>query len=216
MRKFLLLVFVLMFGFVLTACGGETAEGFPKLDENDLIEMSGTEMVTLLSSIDYTNVDSETVKISVKGNFNVVIENSSEDYMYNWETNQSVLVTNTERNQIDLVIDAVLYTKVSEQVAEAKLFFEGEIDLYVHHEESYYREEHESEQDISGTAKVYFIDQYLYLKPNLTDMIDGVEQTLNFKQKWNMMVTQEMWDDALAQGDVVTDPDQGMGEFLPQ
>src|SRR3989339_783457 len=112
MRKIFLLLTILLLGFGLAACGDE-AVGFPEFDEDNVVELSATEMVTLFESIDYTSVDSESVRISVVGNLHTIDEEVDGTYSY--------------YNEVKLDIDSVLYALVSEQVAESKLFAEATV-----------------------------------------------------------------------------------------
>lgn len=58
MRKFYTLLIALFLVFGLVACGGNTGVDFPTFDEDNVVELSAQEMVTLFESIDYTTVDS--------------------------------------------------------------------------------------------------------------------------------------------------------------
>src|SRR3989339_542022 len=108
MRKIFLLLTILLLGFGLAACGDE-AVGFPEFDEDNVVELSAQEMVTLFESIDYTSVDSESVRITTKGHIFVKEESDPEDTTY------------SSLDDFKLTIDASIYALMSEVIGDVRL-----------------------------------------------------------------------------------------------
>ena len=197
MKKIILFLVALLVTFGLAACNDSNVGEFPTFNENDAVELSATEMVALFENIDYTSVDSESVRISLVGNLHTIDEGVDGDYSY--------------YNEVKLDIDTVLYAFVSEQVDESRLFAEATIDFYSKDEETgSYWGDYSDEMTLVGEAGVYFYDQYLYMNVDMEAVEDGVEESAVFKQKLNQQVTQEMWDEAFG----MADPD-AVNEFIP-
>ncbi len=197
MKKIILFLVALLVTFGLAACNGSNVGEFPTFNENDAIELSATEMVALFESIDYTSVDSESIRISLLGNLHTIDEEVDGDYSY--------------YNEVKLDIDAVFYALVSEQVADSRLFAEATVDFYSKDEENDpYWGDYSNEMSLVGDAGVYFYDQYLYMNVDMDAVEDGVEESAVFKQKLNQQVTQVMWDEAFS----MADPD-AVDEFVP-
>ncbi|MDO9629638.1 MAG: hypothetical protein Q7I99_07030 [Acholeplasmataceae bacterium] len=196
--KKLILIFVVLFTlFGLAACGGSTPDTFPTFKEKDLVQLSASEMIALFESIDYTSVDSESVRISIKGKLHTI--------------NEEVEGTYSSYNEVKLDIDAVLFALVSEQVNESRLFAEATIDFYSKDEEvGAYWGDYSDERSIKGDAGVYFYNQYLYMNMDLLVTEDGEETDAVFKQKLRQQVTQTMWDEAFN----MADPD-AIGDIMP-
>ncbi|MBU1142857.1 MAG: membrane lipoprotein lipid attachment site-containing protein [Firmicutes bacterium] len=197
MKKILLFLVALFVTLGLAACNSSTVGEFPTFNENDAVELSATEMVALFENIDYTSVDSESVRISVVGNLHTISEEVDGTY--------------SSYNEVKLDIDAVLFALVSEQVEESRLFAEATIDFYTKDEEiGSYWGDYSDEMSLVGDAGIYFYDQYLYMNVDMEAVEDEVEESAVFKQKLNQQVTQEMWDEAFG----MADPD-AIDEFVP-
>lgn len=176
--------------FGLVACGGNTEIEFPTFDENDVVELSAQEMVTLFESIDYTTVDSESMRISTKGHIFVIDESDPEDTYSTW------------RDETKITIDATVFGLISEAINDVLLHAEGTIDFYQSsmYESEWY--EDNSSQAVKGTMGIYFKNGYLYMNVDGTFAEDGADpEEAIFKQKLNQQVTQEMWDEAMGQAD---------------
>jgi len=200
MRKLFLLLTILFLGFGLAACGDE-AVGFPEFDEDNVVELSAQEMVTLFENIDYTSVDSESVRITTKGHIFVYEESDPEDTTY------------SSMDDFKLTIDASIYALMSEVIGDVRLHGEGTIDFNQASEYTSEWYEDSSSNIVKGSAGVYFVDGYLYM------MIDGeyaenseTLEEVSFKQKLNTEVTQTMWDEAMAE----VDPTQQVDTTIPQ
>jgi hypothetical protein len=197
LKKLILVLFSLFVSIGLAACNGSSVGEFPTFKENDAVELSATEMVALFENIDYTSVDSESVRISIVGNLHTINEEVDGEY--------------SSYNEVKLDIDAVLYAFVSEQVEESRLFAETTIDFYTKDEETgSYWGDYSDEMSLVGDAGIYFYDQYLYMNVDMEAIEDGEEESAVFKQKLNQQVTQEMWDEAFG----MADPD-AVEEVLP-
>src|SRR3989339_105419 len=195
MRKIFLLLTILLLGFGLAACGDE-AVGFPEFDEDNVVELSAQEMVTLFESIDYTSVDSESVRITTKGHIFVKEESDPEDTTY------------SSLDDFKLTIDASIYALMSEVIGDVRLHGEGTIDFNQVSEYSSEWYEDSSANAMKGSAGIYFVEGYLYM------MVDGeyaengdALEEVSFKQKLNTEVTQTMWDEAMSEVDPETQID---------
>jgi len=200
MRKFYTLLIALFLVFALVACGGNTNIDFPTFDENDVVELSAEEMVTLFENIDYASVDSESVRISTKGHIFVIDESDPED------------TYSTSRDETKITIDAVIFGLISETIGDVLLHAEGTVDFFTSsfYESEWYEED--SSQAMKGTMGLYFKNGYLYMNVDGTFAEDGADpEEAVFKQKLNQQVTQEMWDEAMGQ----VDPNQ-IDNMVPQ
>src|SRR3989339_742747 len=200
MRKIFLLLTILLLGFGLAACGDE-AVGFPEFDEDNVVELSAQEMVTLFESIDYTSVDSESVRITTKGHIFVKEESDPEDTTY------------SSLDDFKLTIDASIYALMSEVIGDVRLHGEGTIDFNQVSEYSSEWYEDSSANAMKGSAGIYFVEGYLYM------MVDGeyaengdALEEVSFKQKLNTEVTQTMWDEAMSE----VDPETQIDTTTPQ
>lgn len=198
MRKFYVLLVALFLVFGLAACGDKGNIEFPEFDEGDVVELSAQDMVELFQNIDYTSVDSESMKIATKGHIFVIDESDPEELEY------------THKEETKITVDAVFYALVSETIGDVKGFAEGTIEVN-HYNEAWYNTEVEDIQ-VKGSAGAYFTGGYLYL------MVDGTykngdedAEEAKFKEKMNQQVTQAMWDDVFSQAD----PEQ-IDDMIPQ
>jgi hypothetical protein len=197
LKKIVLILVALLVTFGLAACNSSNIGEFPTFNDKDIVELSASEMVALFENIDYTSVDSESVRISVKGNFHTIDEYTEGTY--------------SSYNEVKLDIDAVLYALVSEQVSESRLFAEATIDFYSKDEETgSYWGNYSNEMSLIGDAGVYFYDQYLYMNVDMAAVEDGEEESAVFKQRMRQQVTQAMWDEAFS----MADPD-AIDEIMP-
>jgi Ca2+-binding EF-hand superfamily protein len=199
-RKFYTLLIALFLVFGLVACGGNTGVDFPTFDEDNVVELSAQEMVTLFESIDYTTVDSESVRISTKGHIFVIDESDPEDTYSTW------------RDETKITIDAVVFGLISDTIGDVLVHAEGTVDFFTSsfYESEWYEED--SSQAVEGTMGLYFKDGYLYMNVDGTFAEDGADpEEAVFKQKLNQQVTQDMWDEAMGQAD----PDQ-IDNMVPQ
>ena len=197
LKKIVLFLVGLFVTFGLAACNSSDIGEFPTFSEKDAVELSASEMIALFENIDYSSVDSESVRISIKGNFHTIDEYTEGTY--------------STYNEVKLDIDAVLYALVSEQVNESKLFAEATIDFYSKDEETgSYWGNYSSEMSLVGDAGVYFYNQYMYMNVDMTAVEDGDEESAVFKQRMRQQVTQAMWDEAFS----MADPD-AIGEIMP-
>jgi len=197
LKKIILFLVGLFVTFGLAACNSSNIGEFPTFNEKDAVELSASEMVALFENIDYSSVDSESVRMSIKGYFHTIDEYTEGSY--------------SSYNEVKLDIDAVLYALVSEQVNESKLFAEATIDFYSKDEETgSYWGNYSNEMSLVGDAGVYFYNQYMYMNVNMTAVEDGEEESAVFKQRMRQQVTQAMWDEAFS----MADPD-AIDEIMP-
>lgn len=183
MRKLWTILVVLCLVFGLAACGDEGNVQFPKFSEKNVVELSAEQMVELFTNIDYSSVDSETVKIATKGHvFVKEIDDDSDDIVMDMR----------------MSVDAVLYALISESIDDVQLFVEGSIDM------DYYEDSYYSPTDVlvKGKMGAYFVDGYLYMMVDgsYKDGEDDLEK-VNFKEKLDQKVTQSMWDQVFIQAD---------------
>ena len=202
MRKFYLILIAFLFVVGLSACGDQAME-FPTFNEKDVVELSAQEMIALFEEIDYTSVDSESIKISTKGHIFVTNENDPEnsysDYMY--------------RDETKITIDATMYALMSEVIGDVRLHAEGTIDFSQSNEYSYGEYEDNSSNAMKGSAAAYFVDGYLYLMVDGTYTEDSEEpKEAKFKQKLNQQITQTMWDEGMSN----VDPEHMINNRIPQ
>lgn len=195
MRKVLAFLVALLFVLGLTACGDKGID-FPTFQEKNVVELSAQQMVELFESVDYSSVDSESVKIQTKGH--VFVKELDED-------DDSVTL------DAKITVDAQIYALMSETIGEVRLFTEGTVDLDVY-EKSW---DEETDVAVKGKMGAYFVDSYLYV------MVDGSYQEgteeleeVSFKEKLNQEVTQAMLDDAIAENLPTTDPSE-MDGMIP-
>jgi Ca2+-binding EF-hand superfamily protein len=199
-RKLYSLLIALFLVFGLVACGGNTGVDFPTFDEDDVVELSAEQMVTLFENIDYTTVDSESMRITTKGHIFVIDESDPENTYSTW------------RDETKITIDAVIFGLISDTIGNVLVHAEGTIDFFTSsmYESEWYEED--SSQAIKGTMGVYFKNGYLYMNVDGTFAKDGADpEEAVFKQKLNQQVTQDMWDEAMGQAD----PDQ-IDNMVPQ
>jgi len=197
LKKIVLFLVALFVVFGLAACNSSNIGKFPTFNEKDIVELSAAEMIALFENIDYSSVDSESVRISIKGNFHTIDEYTEGTY--------------SSYNEVKLDIDAVLYALVSEQVNESRLFAEAKIDFYSKDEETgSYWGNSSNEMSLVGDAGVYFYNQYLYMNVDMVAVEDGDEESAVFKQRMRQQVTQAMWDEAFS----MADPD-AIDEIMP-
>lgn len=200
MRKFYMLLVALFLVLGLAACTENGNIDFPEFNEDDVVQLSAQEMITLFENIDYTTVDTESVMISTKGHVFVLSENEDTTYY-------------TSRNDTKITIDATIYGLASDVIGDVRLHGEGEIDVQT---SSYYDDNYsdptESSQVVKGTMGVYFVNGYLYVKADVEHAEDGADlEKENFKQKLNQQITQAMLDEALGEAN----PDQ-IDDMIPQ
>ncbi|MDY0294725.1 MAG: hypothetical protein RBQ71_02850 [Acholeplasmataceae bacterium] len=203
MRKLYTLLVALVLVFGLAACTDNGNVEFPTFDEDDVVQLSASEMITLFESIDYTAVDTESIRITTQGHIFVLNEDSEDSEYYSY----------TSRDDTKITIDATIYGLASDVIGEVRLHGEGEIDFQT---SSYYDDDYsepeESSQVVKGTMGVYFVDGYLYVKADVEHAEDGADlESANFKQKLNQQVTQAMLDETMGQAD----PDQ-IDDMIPQ
>lgn len=202
MRKLYTLLLTLILVFGLAACTQDGNVEFPTFDEDDAVQLSATEMITLFENIDYTSVDTESIKVTTQGHI-FVLEESDPEYSSFY----------TSRDDTKITIDATIYGLASDVIGEVRLHGEGEIDFQTsNYYDDEYSEPEETSQVVKGTMGVYFVDGYLYVKADVEHSEDGADlESANFKQKLNEQVTQAMLDETLGQAD----PDQ-IDEMIPQ
>ncbi|MBU1093894.1 MAG: hypothetical protein KKH01_05480 [Firmicutes bacterium] len=216
MKKILGLLLVVATVFGLVACTEAVQVGeFPELDENKLVEMNAQEMVDLFSTLDYTGVSSESVRIGVNGSLFVDVDNTYEDSEWDYLNEIYVPVTYYDENITDITIDAVLYAAASDQVSDVELFAEGTFDIYTYrHYSSYYGGYiTEDELNISGEAGMYFTNQSIYMRTDITGTQNEESMDTNFKEKLNTQFTQDMWDEYYNEVDTIEDPSDLSGLF---
>ncbi len=199
-RKFYMLLVALFLVLGLAACTENGNIDFPEFNEDDVVQLSAQEMITLFENIDYTTVDTESVMISTKGHVFVLSENEDTTYY-------------TSRDDTKITIDATIYGLASDVIGDVRLHGEGEIDVQT---SSYYDDDYsdptESSQVVKGTMGVYFVNGYLYVKADVEHAEDGADlEKENFKQKLNQQITQAMLDEALGEAN----PDQ-IDDMIPQ
>ena len=185
LKKIFLFMATLFVTFGLAACNSSDTGEFPTFNDKDIVELSASEMIALFENIDYTSVDSESIRISIKGNLHTVDEYVEGTY--------------SSYNEIKLDIDAILFALISEQVNESKLFAEATIDFYSKDSETgSYWGDYSDEMSLVGDAGVYFYNQYLYMNVDMAAVEDGEEESAVFKQRIREKITQEMWDEAFS------------------
>lgn len=200
MRKFYMLLVALFLVLGLAACTENGNIDFPEFNEDDVVQLSAQEMITLFENIDYTTVDTESVMISTKGHVFVLSENENTTYY-------------TSRNDTKITIDATIYGLASDVIGDVRLHGEGEIDVQTSsYYDNNYSDPTESSQVVKGTMGVYFVNGYLYVKADVEHAEDGADlEKENFKQKLNQQITQAMLDEALGEAN----PDQ-IDDMIPQ
>lgn len=181
--KKILVVTVLMFSmFAMVGCGGAEVGEFPEVKERNLVEMSGDQMATMLSDVQTVDINQDALRMSLDLEGHIIEE------MYpTWDTSYESVT--------DIDLTSTVYLLLDEDITEVRLHAENDIDM---HQEPVVLEDarDDATTDVTGKINVYFYNQFLYTNMELSDDSDApVEGIENGQFKYNLGITQSMWDD---------------------
>ncbi len=181
--KKIIAVTVLMFSLLaMIGCGGAEVGEFPEVRERKLVEMSGDEMAAMLSDVQTADINQDAMRLSLD------LEGHFIEEMYStWDTSYESMT--------DIDLTSTIYLLLDEDITEVRLHAENDIDM---HQEPVVLEDarDDATTDVTGKINVYFYNQFLYTNMELSDDSDApVEGIENGQFKYNLGITQSMWDE---------------------
>ena len=192
MKKLFSMFVLIMFIFMLVGCGNNKGE-FPEINENKEVEMSAEEVTTLLSVINMETEIEEAMMLSIDLEMSVATENTDL-----WS---DTVVSSTN---VELMLSSKTYLFMHEDITEAKLVSENEIDMTI--DTTFANDSSLDENDsLKGSLNAYFTDQYLYYDADLESSTEILE---NGKYKMNLGITQTMWNE------LFTNPEDLLDDYL--
>lgn len=183
MKKIGMLVLSFSLLVVLVGCNGLSEGSFPKLNENDIVDMSTVEVAQMLETAMGETSTEDVYKITFSGDADILY-NSSSLYGVTLET---AIQTN---------FNVEGYFKLSDQVSESQINFNADIHLYFSNGTSssdLLETFPATEFTFDGTVGAYLFESDAYLNYDLERTISGQTVSLSAKQKVEDAISQDDW-----------------------
>lgn len=192
MKKILSFIAVFLLAILLVACNKPSEDDPFNLDEKDAVELSSTEIINLITSLDQEQIFNNIFKMTFEGSFE-----EDEYKIYAEETNHFVLSGSGEGE---------FYVNLTDQIEDAVILFKGAIEFEqtsqyggVENGAGNYVFEESYSESAGGSFEVFLLNTYAYfnVQAEMKNYEEGVlvdSEELSVKERLEEAITQEMYE----------------------